>query len=55
MPRGLEWECMHSTIYFALNVFLVGLETLFGIGLIGCTIVLLMSFWDDVKTILGQH
>lgn len=38
-----------------VKIFLILLETLFGIGLIGSTIVLLLSFWADVETILGRH
>jgi len=46
-------------MYFALHIFVKTfldiLEVLFGIGLIGSTIVLILSFWDDVGTILGRH
>ena len=29
------------------------LSWLFGIGMIGCSIVLVMTFWEDMLTILG--
>jgi hypothetical protein len=28
---------------------------MFGIGMIGCTFVLLMTFWEDLLTILGHE
>jgi hypothetical protein len=28
---------------------------LFGIGMIGCAVVLVMTFWEDLLTILGHE
>ena len=46
---------MHATLHIFVKTLLELLETLFGIGLIGSVIVLVMSFWDDMETILGRH
>lgn len=31
-----------------------GLEFLFAVGGIGCVIVLVMTFWEDLKTVTGH-
>jgi hypothetical protein len=31
------------------------LSWLFGIGMIGCAVVILMTFWEDLLTILGHE
>jgi hypothetical protein len=35
--------------------FITFLSWLFGIGMIGCAIVLVMTFWEDLLTILGHE
>lgn len=55
MPVMLEWMHMHSALQIVVKTFLESLEALFGIGLLGSTVVLVLSFWDDVETILGRH
>jgi preprotein translocase subunit Sss1 len=46
---------MQATLHIFVKTALDMLEGLFAIGLIGSTIVLIMSFWDDVGTIMGRH
>jgi hypothetical protein len=46
---------MQATLHIFVKTGLDVLEGLFGIGLIGSTVVLILSFWDDVGTILGRH
>ncbi len=46
---------MLSVLRMLAKPFMELLETLFGVGLIGCISVLILSFWDDVQTILGRH
>ena len=46
---------MQATMHILVKTGLDMLETLFGIGLVGSTVVLILSFWDDMQTILGRH
>ncbi len=46
---------MQATLHIVVKTALDMLETLFAIGLVGSTVVLILSFWDDVETILGRH
>jgi hypothetical protein len=46
---------MQATLHIFVKTALDMLEVLFGIGLIGSTVVLVLSFWDDMQTILGRH
>ncbi len=55
MRRVLECRWMHSILHMIGTAYLVLLEALFGIGIAGSTVVLILSFWDDMKTILGHH
>lgn len=42
----------HISHLFAVS-YLDFVSTLFGIGMIGCFAVLVMTFYEDMKTILG--
>jgi hypothetical protein len=39
--------------HFAAVSYLDFVSALFGIGMIGCFFVLVMTFYEDMKTILG--
>ncbi|MDT8067820.1 MAG: hypothetical protein ROO76_06590 [Terriglobia bacterium] len=55
MARVLEWNQMVAAIHIVVKWFLLGISTLFGIGVVGSTIVLILSFWEDLKTVLGHN
>ena len=46
---------MQATLHIFVKTALDMLEGLFAIGLIGSAVVLILSFWDDMGTILGRH
>jgi len=46
---------MYLVLHIFVKTLLDLLEALFGIGLIGSTVVLILSFWDDMETIFGRH
>jgi len=35
--------------------FITLISWMFGIGMVGCAIVLFMTFWEDLLTILGHE
>ena len=45
---------MHQFTHSLTAAFLEFITLLFAIGGIGCVIVLMMTFWEDVRTIAGH-
>jgi hypothetical protein len=45
---------MQHVIHTVLSVYLRGVTLLFAAGGIGCAAVLVMTLWEDVKTMAGH-
>ncbi len=45
---------MHHLTHLFAAALLDSLSFLFAVGGIGCCLVLLMTFWEDVRTIAGR-
>ena len=46
---------MSHLLHLVAATYLDFVATMFGIGMIGCLAVLLMTFFEDVKTIFGYE
>jgi len=58
LAAGLIWGLALGANGDSIKIFFLGciiVAGLFGAGMLGCLVVLVMTFYEDVKTILGHE
>jgi len=45
---------MNHVVQILIAFYLRFVSYLFGAGMVGCSAVLILTFWEDVKTIAGR-
>jgi len=46
---------MHHLFQIVIAFYLRFVSYLFGVGMVGCGGVLILTFWEDLKTIAGHN